>query len=173
MSIAAMRPSSAIFHEEQNFAWWIYALLAAMVVFGGVVAYAAGHRAPALNARPGWGEVPVGLAIGLVLPSVLVVGVLRMTTDVVPGECHVWFGWIPTYHRVIPIESIQRVEIVQYRSFAGCGGIRINREGDRVLSARGNRCVRLHLADGTRILIGSQRAEELAGTLERAMRPAA
>jgi len=175
LSIAAMRPSPAIFREEQNFGWWIYALLAAMVVFGGVVAYTAGHRAPGLHGRAGWGEVPVGLAIGIVLPSVLVVGVLRMTTEVIPGECHVWFGWIPTYRRVIPIETVQRVEVIQYRPIADCGGwgIRISRDGDRVLNARGNRGVRLHFVDGARLIIGSQRAEELARTLEQAIRPTA
>jgi hypothetical protein len=42
-----------------------------------------------------------------------------------------------------------------------------------VLSARGDRGVRLLLTDGTRLLIGSQQPEELAAALTRAMRPVA
>jgi hypothetical protein len=62
---------------------------------------------------------------------------------------------------------------VQYRPIADHGGwgIRSGRDGERALTARGNRGVRLVLADGTRLLIGSQRPEELAETIERACRP--
>ena len=35
MSIAAIQPPAAIYREEQFFAWWLYALLAAMVGIGG------------------------------------------------------------------------------------------------------------------------------------------
>jgi hypothetical protein len=170
-----MRPSPAVFREEQTFGWWMYALLALMALIGVVFAFVVGHRGAGLHGRPGWGEVPVSLAVGIVLPSVLVVGVLRMTTEVIPSECRVWFGWVPTYRRAIAIETIQRVEVIQYRPLVDCGGwgVRMSRNGDRVLNARGNRGVRLHLIDGTRLIIGSQRPEELAATLEQAIRPAA
>jgi hypothetical protein len=38
-----------------------------------------------------------------------------------------------------------------------------------VLNARGDRGVRIELADGSRLLVGSQRPEDLALALERAM----
>ena len=66
-----------------------------------------------------------------------------------------------------------RLEVVSYRPLADYGGwgIRSGRDGERVLNARGNRGVRLDLADGSRLLIGSQRPEALALALERALRP--
>ena len=96
-----------------------------------------------------------------------------MTTEVTPTEVRVWFGWVPIYRRAVPITNIHAIEVVQYRPIVDYGGwgIRAGRDGERVLNARGNRGVRLELADGTRLLIGSQRPEELAETIERARRP--
>jgi len=73
----------------------------------------------------------------------------------------------------VPITGIVRYRVVQYRPILDYGGwgIRAGRDGERVLNARGDRGVRLELADGSSLLIGSQRPEELAETLERARRP--
>jgi hypothetical protein len=104
---------------------------------------------------------------------VLIVGLLRMTTEVCPTDLRVWFGWVPTYRRIVPISSIQKIEVVTYRPLADYGGwgIRLGRDGVRVLNARGNLGVRIDLVDGTKLLIGSQLPEDLARALERAMQP--
>jgi hypothetical protein len=173
VSVAAIRPSAVIFREEQNFAWWVYALLAAML--GLVVIGCFWRGRDPLPAAEGWSvQVPLFVAVGLALPSVLVVGVLRMTTEVTPVDCRVWFGWVPTYRHAIPLAMIQRVEPVTYRPIADCGGwgIRWGPNGERVFNARGDRGVRLWLSDGATILIGSQQPEELAQALERARRTA-
>jgi hypothetical protein len=172
VSVAALRPAATVFREEQNFAWWVYALLAAMFV--STITAALWRGGPLLPSAQGWSiQAPVTLLVGLGLPSVLVLGVLRMTTEVTPTDCRVWFGWLPTYRQSVPLSALQRVEVVNYRPLRDCGGwgIRRGRGGERVLSARGDRGVRLHLADGSRLLIGSQRPEELAQALEQAMRP--
>ena len=173
MSVATIQPPAAIYREEQFFAWWLYALLAVMVGVGWLAALprhapaviGAGPRVPSI-------ELPVSLAVGLVLPPVLVVFVLRMTTEVTPGVCRIWFGFVPSYRRGIPLEVIARVEVVTYRPFRDhwFWGVRTTRDGERVMTARGSRGVRLHLSDGSRVLIGSQRPEELAESLNLAMR---
>ncbi len=174
MSVAAIRPPSAIYHEEQYFAWWLYALLAAMVGLGWVGL--AWHRNAPHDPPPpaaAWSlEVPVALAVGLVLPSVLLVGVLRMTTEVTPTDCRVWFGWIPTYRRLIVLNEIQSIEVVRYNAIRDHGfwGVRKSRDGERAFTARGDRGVRLVMSDGSRILIGSQQPELLARALEQALR---
>jgi hypothetical protein len=170
-SLAALRGPSAIYREEQNFAWWLYALLALMLLLCGLAlklrgAAAAPPPPPAQGFRV---EVPLPLLVGLVLLPVLVVGVLHMTTEVTPECCTVSFGWVPTYRRAIPLGEVRRVEVVRYRAIRDHGfwGLRTTRDGERVFTARGDRAVRLHLADGSRVLIGSQRPEELAAVLER------
>jgi hypothetical protein len=174
VSVAAFQPAAVVYREEQNFDWWAYAVvvvveLALWFAVASCFATAPNHAAPTLL---GSLERPLGLVV-LALPVVILVGLLRMTTEVTPSVAHVWFGWIPTYRRVIPIGTIQHLEVVSYRPLADYWGwgIRSGRDGERVLNARGNRGVRLYLADGSRLLIGSQRPEALALAIERAMRP--
>ena len=116
----------------------------------------------------------IAILVGLTLPVIFTAGVLRMTTEVTASRVEVWFGWIPTYRRVLDIGSVRRVEVVTYRPWADCGGwgIRTGRDGERVLNARGDRGVRLHMIDGSRLLVGSQTPEALAAAIERAKNPA-
>ncbi|GIW87191.1 MAG: hypothetical protein KatS3mg108_1515 [Isosphaeraceae bacterium] len=175
MSVALPQPVSAIYREEQNFAWWLYGLLALMAGLG-IVLVRLHHGSENRNvAVPGTGwnvEVPIPILVGIGLPTILVIGVLHMTTEVTPEACRVWFGWVPTFRRSIPLGSIRAVEIVEYNAWRDHGfwGVRLTRDGERVMTARGNRAVRIYLADGTRYLIGTQRPEELAGVLERERR---
>jgi hypothetical protein len=172
LTVVAIQPPSAIYREEQRFGWWSYALLALVMAMAwatleGRVPF--GQHFAARHAR----LFLLGVASGLVLPVGIVVGLLRMTTLVTPTEVRVWFGFIPTYRRSIPIGTIARVEVVQYRPLVDHGGwgIRAGRDHERVFNARGNRGVRLHLVDGSKILIGSQRPEELALAVEGSLRP--
>lgn len=166
------RPVS-IYREEQNFGWWVYGLLALMAGVGLLCVLWKGQGG-AEGVRMSWsGQVPLVLAVGLVLPAVLVLGVLRMTTEVTPAECRVWFGWVPTFHHTVTLTDVVKVEVVEYRPMADYGGwgIRRGRNGERVYNARGNRGVRLELGDGTRVLVGSQTPEELARAIEQGIRP--
>lgn len=172
MSVASLHPPAVVYREEQNFAWWIYAILIVLAALA-VLSPALLHPQPPMVLGR-WGlEIPVVLLVGLSVPSVLLVGVLRMTTEVTPTDVRVWFGWVPTYRRYVPLTSIERIEVVVYRPIADYGfwGVRFSRDGEQVLSARGNRGVRLFLHDGTRVLIGSQRPEALAIAVEKAIRP--
>jgi len=176
MSVASLGPAAGIYREEQNFDWWVYALVAVLDVLAWLGLVWLLHEAPDHPGLPdSWTfEVPVAVSVvGLFLPAILMVGLLRMTTEVTPTHVRIYFGWVPTYRRAVEIVAIQRLEVVTYRPIADYGGwgIRSGRDGERVLNARGNRGVRLDLSDGTRLLIGSQRPEALASALERAMRP--
>lgn len=172
MLATALHPPAVVYREEQNFGWWIYVLLAVMAAAGlSVATWTSGQNG---GFGPGHSpEVPVVMLVGLTLPGVLVVGVLHLTTEVDPSRVRIWFGWVPTFQRSIALVDIDRIEVVVYRPIRDYGGwgIRIGPGGEKVYNARGNRGVRLHLADGSRVLIGSQRPEDLALAIERAKRP--
>jgi hypothetical protein len=175
VSVAISQPVSAIYREEQNFAWWLYVVLVALTLLGFYLLKLEGKPKTIQAPLPGpnWNiEVPLPLLAGLGIPAVLILGVLHMTTEVTPDACRVWFGWLPTYRRAIPLSSIKAVEIVTYNAWRehGFWGLRVTRDGERVLTARGDRAVRVHLTDGGRVLIGTQRPEELAGVLDRERR---
>ena len=167
-TVTAIPAPTAVYHEEQLFGWWVYALMASIVA---IVCVACVPRTiPDGGHGP---SVPVVLLAILTMPTALTVGLLRMTTEVTASRVEVWFGWVPTYRRCLDAGSIRRVEVVTYRPLTDCGGwgIRNGRDGERVLNARGDRGVRLHLLDGSRLLIGSQTPEMLAASIERAMSP--
>jgi hypothetical protein len=162
-SVASLQPPAAVFREEQYFDWRIYAAIAFLEGLTGLGLV--GGRIWSL-------EFVLGLAIGLLLLMMLIVFLLHMTTEVTPTDVRIWFGWSPTYRRIVPIGTVRSIEVVTYRPIADYGGwgIRSGRDGDRALIARGNRGVRLELVDGTRLLIGSQESEALASAVEHALR---
>lgn len=175
MAVASLNPLAVVYREEQNFEWWTYLLVALIeAVAGSTLAWIS---------QSGFNPVASGglrglaismIAIGAIaMPMLVVVGFLRMTTEVTPTDLRVWFGWIPTYRRFVAIGMIQKIDVVSYRPILDHGGwgIRSGRDGERVLNARGSRGVRLELSDGTRLLIGSQRPEALALAIEGALRP--
>jgi hypothetical protein len=175
-SVATMRPAATIFREEQFFDWRVYAVIAAIELFAGYWSvWLLRHWGPVatLLARRWSLDFSLGLLIALVLPYILVVWLLQMTTEVTPTEIRVWFGSVPIYRRVVQVTDIVGFRVLQYRPILDYGGwgIRAGRDGERVLNARGDRGVLLELCDGSKLLIGSQRPEELAETLQRARRP--
>ena len=82
-------------------------------------------------------EFAIGLALGLAFVMVVIVLLLHMTTEVTPTDLRVWFGWIPTYRRMLAIDTVRSVEVVTYRPIADYGfwGIRSGRDGERALIA--------------------------------------
>ena len=163
-SVATLQPATALFREEQYFDWRVYALMASV---GLLVAAGLLHR----NA---WStEFLLGLVVGLGLFGSFMLFLLHMTTEVTPSAVRVWFGWVPVYRRVVPLTEVRRVGLATFRPIADYGfwGARSGRDGERALIARGNRGVRLELADGSFLVIGSQRPEELAQAIESALRP--
>lgn len=170
MAVASFQPAVVVYREEQNFDWRVYALavLAEALIGLGLAWFSQKGHAPG----PGGPLQALALELlavaALCTPPLLVVGLLRMTTEVTPTDLRVWFGWVPTYRRFVAAGAIRRIEVVTYRPLLDYGGwgIRTGRDGERALNARGNRGVRLELSDGTRLMIGSQRPEALALAIE-------
>jgi hypothetical protein len=171
VAVASFQPAAIVYREEQNFDWRAYAPVIAVEVLLWALLFWQVKRGQAAVLGLHTAEIPAGIVACMAMPVVLIVGFFRMTTEVTPTELRVWFGWVPTYRRIVSPGTIVRLEVVSYRPLADCWGwgIRSGRNGERVLNARGNRGVRIDLSDGTRLLIGSQRPEALALALERTM----
>ena len=93
-----------------------------------------------------------------------------LATTLVPALCTIFIrGRLRSEEQNWLVRSV--VEVYRPVLDYGGWGIRRGRDGERVLNARGDRGVRLHHFDGSKILIGSQRAEELALAVEGALRP--
>jgi Protein of unknown function (DUF3093) len=147
---------AASFRETQRFPLWIFLIPLAIEV---VVA--------ALIATKDWRLVPLVLA-----PGVLVVGVwwlLRLETRV--DENGLYVRLYPLPGRTIRLEEIVQAGVRTYRPLMDYGGwgVRWSPGEGKAYNARGNRGVQLVLQGESRVLIGSQRPEELLAALKQIM----
>ena len=175
MSIAMVKsPPVAVYREDQWFSAWVYAgLVAVALLILGLMSWV-DPAAGVLTGLVRRLEFPLMVVLGIGLPPMVAVGLLRMTTEVHPTELRVWFGLLPSHRHSIPLAAIRSVEAVRYRPWRDCGGWGLRRglHNERVFSARGDHAVRLTLHDGSTLLIGSQRPDDLARALDRGIRAA-
>ncbi len=93
---------------------------------------------------------------------------LRVTVTDAALEIH----FAPFVRRVLAWNEIASSRARTYRPIREFGGwgIRFGRGGARAYNVSGNRGVELTLRDGKRILIGSQRADDLAAAIDARLR---
>ena len=163
----ALKPAMTIYREDQLFAPWVYLLL------GMIALNLLFPQIPPLRnineIRPS--SDPATYVVISVI-ALITACMLKMTTDVGPDGINVSFGWLPIYHTRIRMDEIKIVEPVTYRPMIDTlsWGIRRSWKGETVLSARGNRAVRITRLDGSVLLIGSQKNDELAAAIESTRR---
>jgi len=125
-------------------------------------------------------------ADGLIRASILVFGILgavtlllivtRLTVRVDGAHIHVRFFPL-LFKRDIPLTDVARWEARTYQPIVEYGGWGIRtwwgRRNDSAYNMKGNRGVQLVFTNGRRLLIGSQRADELTGAISAAKRQVA
>ena len=109
--------------------------------------------------------VPLAVGAGLVL----LFHVLELTVTVRPSEIDIRFR--PLTRRRIPYRTVRSCEARTYRALREYGGWGVRRgwKGGWAYNVRGNRGVQLVLEEGGPVLIGSQRADELAAAIQSAV----
>ena len=109
-----------------------------------------------------WGLVLSGLAVVI---AVFGYGMVRMITEV--GGDGLYIRFFPLTKRVILYKQIESCRSRTYRPLAEFGGwgIRWGWKSGKAYNVSGNRGVQVVLADGRKILIGSQRPDELADAI--------
>lgn len=161
-----MNGAAFLFREVQRWrdVWWVMAL-----VFGLASIQWWGFFRQIVRGVP-FGNNPAPDAVVVLFWLLFGVGFplfflwLRMVVEVRPTEIIVLYR--PFVHRHIPFRDIAYVEPRVFRPLGEFGGWGIRGWGGRIAyNVSGNTGVELTLADGRRVLIGSQRATELAGAI--------
>lgn len=155
------------YREEQHYRqWWLWGLLIAVaaVTWWTFLAETAFDRS---WTDDGWTWAPwAGVALGGVLLP-LGVALAHMVTTVDDSDLTIGFWPLPA--RRIPLANIDSAVAVDHhplRHFGGWGR-RWHPTRGSAYSMSGGRGVQLVLIDGRRVIVGSQRAEELSATLRR------
>lgn len=159
-----------LFRESQRFrqAWlWLIVLL----IGGGMWIILIMHMVRP-NTPDGYWSVLTSLAVAwLVMGVIFPVSLWLFELRVEVRRDALYYRFVPLHLRThsIAIGDIAGFEARTYRPILEYGGwgIRYGLHG-RAYNVSGNRGVQLTLADGKRILIGSQRPDELAAALAQA-----
>ena len=119
------------------------------------------------NPAPDTVMIAIGVLIGFGLPIFLFT--MRLITEV--RSDGLYFRLFPfhfSFHK-IAFWDMRNYEVRTYRAIKDYGGwgIRYGKEG-KAYNVSGNKGVQLELSNGEKILIGSQRAEELASAIASA-----
>ena len=160
------------FEEEQRFRQpWLWAiLLLSLAVPLAIFGYGLVQQ---LVLKKPFGDRPTSDASLIITAGsilVLAVGIsvlfykMKLVTKLDSGHLHILFS--PLKRRDIPLSDIAHWAACTYNPIRDYGGwgIKVGRRG-WAYNVSGNRGVELQLANGKRLLIGSQRSEELAGAI--------
>lgn len=155
--------AASLFRERQRFH---HGGVGRLILVASVVALVAVAVIPA--SRGAASELPglFGLAIGGSVVALLFCCELRVVVR--PDALHVRFFPLTRQHRY-SWDEIESAQARTYRPIAEFGGwgVRFGRRG-KAYNVYGNRGVQLELTGGRRLLIGSQRADELAAAIRSA-----
>jgi hypothetical protein len=166
------QPSEVHFREVQRFTQpWLWAvLLFSMVTPLVFMLYGLYQQ---LVLRIPWGNKPVSDAqlilttlgvSAIVLASVALLRAMRLEVEV--QEDGLLIRFVPFVRRKVLWSDLKSFAAREYNPLRDYGGwgIRYGGKG-KALNVSGNRGVQLELKNGERLLIGSQRADELAATM--------
>ena len=150
------------FHEEQRFRqWWLWLLIAAAagLQWWGFYEQIVQGKPWGNKPAPDWMMVLLWLGVGNGLPILFYA--MRLVVTVTDQEIDIHFR--PLIRRRIPIADVSDVEARKYSPLVEFGGWGIRGlRGNRAYNISGRRGVALVLTDGSRVMIGSRRAEALA-----------
>lgn len=160
--------TSSSFREEQGFRqpwiWLLISFLVALQWWGFIQQIVLGQpwgNRPA----PDWLMVLLWLLVGIGLPLFLLY--LRLIVTVTDNSIDIHFR--PVTRHTIPLADVTHAEARTYAPLREYGGWGIRGLGrKRAYNVSGDRGVELTLVDGRKVMIGSQRADDLARAIAAA-----
>ncbi|HMT20424.1 MAG TPA: DUF6141 family protein [Promineifilum sp.] len=159
-----------LFHEDQKWrdVWWVMALIFGLAALQWWIFFTQIVRGIQVGNNPGSNAlvVVIWLIVGIAFPAFFLW--LHMVVEVRSEAILIQYR--PFISRRIQLREIAGIEIRVYRPLGEFGGWGVRGWGNRVAyNVSGNTGVELTLIDGRSIMIGSKRADELAGAIYKAL----
>ena len=158
---------AALFHEEQRFGnvWWIMLviLVVAALTWWGFIQQIGVNQPWGSDPSPDWAMWLLWGLFGIGMP--LLFWYMGLIVDVNDKGLSIQF--FPLLRRSVFWSEIRSVTVVSYKPLRQFGGWGIRGfSNHRAYSVKGNRGVEITLANGNKLLIGSQKAEEMARVIK-------
>lgn len=163
----------SLFEEKQRFTqWWLWVLIGGVSV-AVVCIFLYAMYVQFLLGVP-WGDKPMSndalLFFSLFLISTVVLMLVLLFTAMLEvavdrsGVSYRYFPFIRTWRKIEP-EMIQSYDVRTY--YLKGYGVKPDFRGNRTINVKGNKGVEFIFLDGTKLLLGTQRPEELMHALKK------
>jgi len=167
-----LNASYSIFTEVQRFRqWWVWLLVlfVAGIAWYGAIQQIVLKQPFGNNPAPDAVMIMIWAIFGVFLPVLFYS--LKLVTEVRYDGLYIRFFPLQFHSHKISYEEIKTYEIRTYSALKEYGGygIRYGKNG-KAYNISGNRGVQFEFLDGKRLLIGTQRPEELIQTLDTVSR---
>jgi hypothetical protein len=153
-------------HFHQVWLWILVLCISLLAIYAGVQQLILGKPFGS-NPAPDVGLIIIVVIFGLGLPAFFFM--TNLTTEVRSDGLYIRFFPFHLSSHKIAWEKLRRYEVRTYSALKEYGGwgIRYGSKG-KAYNVKGNHGVQLELSNGQKVLIGSQRPEELAQAIELA-----
>jgi hypothetical protein len=153
-----------LYEERTGWAWWVHLLIlltlvAAVIPLMNIVEGNIGN---------GPGQMPVWAAalsflVGVGIPAGIYSLMGQLRTRITEEHIDIRWGYLEVIKKKIPHGDVEKAEPVTYSPLAEFGGwgIRVGGKKKKAWTMRGNRALLLHLKDGTRFYLGSDKPERM------------
>ena len=159
-----------LFSETQHFSKWIFILVIAITVFTVTFNLIVTDKNHGCSLCEGDMISIVMLSFFLPMSLTALIFLMRLQTTIY-SDC-ICIRFFPLWSRKIGFDQIEQCYARKYKPILEYGGwgIRGSFSKGKVYNARGNKGVQLILKNGKKILIGSQKHDELARTMNTAIK---
>jgi len=162
-----------IFREEQKFGlllrWLVYLSMGLSVV---ISVFALTKESASNGSQENWEIVlAVGVGIGVPIAITALFLLLKLETEVRPDGLYVRFFPFHIHFKQFAREDLSEYYARQYKPIREYGGwgIRYSIKNGKAYNIRGNKGVQLVFKSGKKLLIGSQKSDELAAAIRAIM----
>ena len=154
----------AIFEERSGWAWWVHFLILLSLIAAVIPLWelAKGNIGNGPGNMPLW-EAALLFFIGTALPGGIYSLMGQLRTRITSEGIDIRWGFLEVIKKTIPFSQVEKAEAVTYSPLKDFGGwgIRFGGKKKKAWTVSGNRALLLHLTDGTRFYLGSQKPERM------------
>ena len=103
-----------------------------------------------------------GISIAILILCILLFVVFRVNTAISQENIHIRISPFNVYNKTIYWNEIRKVEVVTYSALKEYGGwgYRVRKNG-KAINPSGNKGLKIHFKDGSHLLVGTRKAEEM------------
>ncbi len=157
-----MKPK-AVFTESQKFTqWWIWLIIIALLIIPGIGIYLQIFQGVQFGNKP-MSDTGLLIYFGATVLFILLFLMMRLKTAISSQEIHLRF--VPFVNKHLLWSEVEKAEVINY-GFVGGWGIRWWTSYGTVYNMKGSKGLSLEFKSGKKMVIGTQKAEELKKVVE-------